>query len=137
VSFKPRGTSDDLYNAVIVTSEDGLGNPLRGVKYELSGPLAWGGPFGKVPLIEENRLATSNAKCQTFAEQRYAQMIDGRSITVRVSCLPNFALDPLDTIALKVPNRTILGLITAITYPLGQALMEMDVSSPVTDWVVA
>lgn len=137
VEWQPDVTRDGLYNAVIVTSEDSLGNSLRGVKYETTGPLAWGGPFGKVPLREENRLATSNSKCQTFAEQRFAQIIAGRSITVHVKCLPNFALDPLDTIELMVPNRTIYGLVTSITYPLGPGFMEMDVSIPFADWIVS
>ena len=137
VTWKPSVNRDDLSNAVVITSEDSLGNPLRGVAYETSGPLAWGGPFGKVPIVEENRLATSNSKCQTFANQRLAQITAGRSITVSVTCLPNMALDPLDTIELVVPNRTILGLITSITYPLGPGLMELAVSIPFTEWIVS
>ena len=137
VTWKPSVNRDALNNAVIITSEDTNGNQLRGVAYETSGPLAWGGPFGQVPLVEENRLAKSNTQCQTFAVQRLAQLVAGRSVTVNVKCLPNFALDPLDTIELGIPNRTIYGLITSITYPLDQSLMEMDVSIPFTDWVVA
>lgn len=136
VEWVPDVNRDSLYNAVIINSEDTIGNPLRGVAYEISGPLAWGGPFGQVPFTEENRLAKSNAQCQTFAEQRLAQTIAGRSITARVKCLPNMALDPLDTIELVVPNRTIYGLVTSITYPLGPGLMEMDVSIPFTDWII-
>lgn len=137
VTWKPSVNRDDLSNAVVITSEDSLGNPLRGVAYETTGPLAWGGPFGQVPIVEENRLATSNSKCQTIADQRLTQIITGRSITVSVKCLPNMALDPLDTIELLVPNRTILGLVTSITYPLSQGLMELAVSIPFTEWIVS
>lgn len=137
VTWKPSVNRDALNNAVIITSEDTAGLQLRGVAFETSGPLAWGGPFGQVPLTEENRLAKSNAQCQSFAVQRLAQLIAGRSITVQVRCLPNFAIDPLDTIELGIPNRTIYGLVTSITYPLGPDLMEMDVSIPFADWIVA
>lgn len=135
VTWKPSVNRDELVNAVLVTSEDGIGNPLQGVAYETTGPLRWDGPFGQVPLSEENRLAKSNAQCQVFAAQRLAQITAGRSVTVRVTCLPNMAVDPLDTIELGVPNRTIYGLVTSVTYPLGQGLMEMDVSIPFTDWI--
>lgn len=137
VTWKPSVNRDDLYNAVIIRSEDTNGSTLQGVAYETSGTLAWGGPFGRVPLIEDNRLAKSNAQCQTFAVQRLAQIKAGRSVTVNVTCLPNMAIDPLDTIELGVPNRTIYGLVTSITYPLGPGLMSMDVSIPFQDWIVA
>ncbi len=139
VTFKPSMTRDSLYNAVVIKSEDSFGNSMSGTMYEKTGPLRWGGPFGRVPLIETNQLGTSNAKCQALAEDRYAQQVAGRSITVTVACLPNFAVDPLDTIELALPNRSIMGLVTSITYPLDNTvgLMTMQVSIPFVDWIVS
>lgn len=135
ITWRPNLTRDGLCNAVMITSEDGNGNELRGVTYETTGPLAWGGPFGRVLLREENRLLKSNRACQAYADTRYAQMIDARAVVVHVTCLPNMALDPLDTIEILLPGGVIFGLITSITYPLVQGVMEMDVSIPLADWM--
>jgi hypothetical protein len=50
-------TREGVYNAVIAKGEQVEGQaPLVSVATEVSGPAAWGGPFGRVPLFFSSSL---------------------------------------------------------------------------------
>lgn len=82
-----RALSDDgVYNAVISTGEDAQGRPLVGRAYITDGPLAWGGPYGQVPLFHQ-AVATTQAGVQADAETTLATRRTSGEVDLDVTCL--------------------------------------------------
>jgi hypothetical protein len=93
-----RSLSDQgVYNAVISTGETEDGKPLVGRAYLTGGPLAWEGPYGRVPMWHQ-----SVAKTQTGVQQDAATLLENRvargEVELAVTCLTHPGLQVHDRV---------------------------------------
>lgn len=122
--------SAGIHSAVMVTGEDADQRPTRGVATITTGPLRWGGPFGKRTTKATNPLARTDALAQSIAEGQLAHELARLTIPVSVKAAPNPAMDVLDTVCVVLPDRTLTGLATRIDLPLDGADMDVTVAVP-------
>lgn len=93
-----RSLSDDgVYNGVIARGESAAGQPLVGRSVILSGPLAWGGPFGRVPMFHQS-VATSQAGVESDAESTLARHRASGEADLQVECLTHPGIQPNDVV---------------------------------------
>ena len=101
-----RALSDDaVYNAVRSDSETASGQPLVGRAYTASGPLAWGGPFGKVPLFHKS-VAVTAPGVQQDAETLLASRQTAGEVDLDVTCLAHPGVQPHDRVTLLAATVT-------------------------------
>lgn len=122
--------SAGLYNAAVSSGTTPEGVPVQGIVVENSGPLRWGGPFGRVPWLHSSPLITSQAAADADAETRLARLIRERVVPVVVATAPNFALLLDDIAELQLPDATLTGPVSAVTWPVPQGPMQMTVMVP-------
>lgn len=123
-------TSAGLYNAVVSSGATPEGIPVQGIVVEAGGPLRWGGPFGRVPYLYSSPLITSQAAADADAETRLSRLIRERVVPVVVRTAPNFALLLDDVVELALPDSTLTGPVSTITWPVPQGPMQMTVMVP-------
>jgi hypothetical protein len=121
-----------LYNAVISSGTTDSGAPVQGVAIETTGPLRFGGPFGRVPYAHSSPLITTAAAAQADADSRLARLIQERVARVRLRCPANPALELGDTVRLELPDKALQGQVQAMTMRFPDATMEMTVTVPRT-----
>jgi hypothetical protein len=99
-----RALSDDaIYNAVRSDNETAEGQPLVGRAYITSGPLAWGGPYGKVPLFHK-AIATTAEGVQDDATTSLATRQAAGEVDLAVTCLAHPGLQPHDRVTIMAPT---------------------------------
>lgn len=117
-------------NAVVVVGESVQTIPVRGVALDLDpeSPTYYYGPFGPRPVWEQTPLATTNEQAQLIAEARGRDLF-GCTEQVRVSCVPNPAIDEGDLVhvrRLRSDFDDVL-VVDSYTLPLGyDGVMELD-----------
>ena len=86
---------------------------IWGAAYAQSGPLAWGGPFGRIPDVQTSKLVKTAADATTAAQRALTSLVGARMATVTVTAPANPAVDVLDTATITLPRgRSMSGLIT-------------------------
>jgi hypothetical protein len=121
---------DGLRNGVVSKGQAADGTPVQGVAVEESGPLRWGGPLGTIAEEHSSNLLTTAAAAQADAEARLARLIRERVAPISVTCVANPALELDDTVALELPDRTLIGQVAQMTIPLPATTMSMVVMVP-------
>ena len=96
-------SDEGVYNAATSTSQTPSGSPLVGRAYLDSGPLAYGGPFGQVPLFHASP-ATTRAGVDADAATLLANRARNAEVVVPVECLTNPALQPHDVVTVVAPT---------------------------------
>ncbi|MGB2557726.1 hypothetical protein [Cellulosimicrobium cellulans] len=117
-----RALSDSgVYNAVVATGEDADGLPLVGRAYITDGPLAWGGPFGQVPLFHK-AVGKSAGAVQREAESVLANRRASGEVDLDVTCLTHPGLQVHDLV-------TVAATTTAGVHPLVGRVVQMKMVS--------
>lgn len=119
-----------LYNGVVSSGTGPDGVPVQGVATEETGPLRWGGPFGRVPYGHSSPLITTGDIAQDDAFTRLARLIEERVVPVTVRCPANYALQLDDIVRVELPDATLDGPISSITWPLPGGEMVLVVMVP-------
>lgn len=125
-------TRSGLRNGVLSKGQAADGIPVQGLAVETEGPLRWDGPFGRVVEEHNSNLLTTAAAAQLDAETRLARLIRERVAPVTVTCVANPALELDDTVALELPDRTLVGQVSSVSWPLPATTMTMVVMVPRT-----
>lgn len=129
VTWNPSATRQDVKNGVLVQSTDNDSTyAIRGAAWETSGPLRWGGPFGRVPEIVVDDRAYSSAGATTRAQTELAKLGKSRVAQVIVKAPSNPAVDVLDTAVIHASDRDMTGLIQAVDW--GEETMKITVQVP-------
>lgn len=123
-------TRADMYNAVISTGATSDGTPVQGMALEPSGPLRYGGPFGRIPFGHSSPLITSATAAQTDADSRLARLIRERVARVTIALPANPALELGDTIGVQLPDKHLTGQVHAITWAIPEGTMRVVVTVP-------
>jgi Domain of unknown function (DUF5047) len=117
-------TRERTYNAVVARGERTDNTPpVRATAYDTdtASPTRWGGPFGKVPRFYASPLLTTTTQAAAAAR---AILDRTRALhrQLRLSAVPNPALDAGDVIAVRFPDgRYERHVIDKLTIPLGVA----------------
>jgi len=119
-----RSLSDDgVYNAAVSTGEMPGGRPLVGRSYLTTGPLAWGGPFGQVPVFHQAVATTQdgvNADARTVLETSKA----AGDVDLKVTCLTHPGIQPHDLVT--VLASTMAGEQELVGRVVGMAMTSAD-----------
>lgn len=116
-----------ICNGVLVQGVDGDSRyGVRGSAWITSGPLRWGGPFGKIPKTISDQTIYSNTSATTRAQTELAKLTSTQTVTVKITAPANPAISVLDTAS--IPTAGMSGLIQTVDID-GDA-MTLTVSIP-------
>lgn len=109
-------TIDRLYNVFVAdgtATSNGQQVPIRGITRIEGGPMRAGGPHGTNPVFYSSTMLTTQAQCNTYAATMRDTQINGLTTELKVTCLPNPALQEGDwvTVAAPVINNQIVPLV--------------------------
>lgn len=127
VSGRPSLTRDGAANNVTVVVErfDG-GSPFRVVAQDDSptSPTRFGGPFGMVTQVIKVQTPLTVGEATVYAR---AQMNASTALSSRwgVAMVPDYTLEPGDTVRLESRGHSSVQLIDTITYPLSPGTMAL------------
>jgi len=119
-----------IYNAVVVTGTDISGNPIQGIATLDIGALRYDGPFGRAVYRVSSQTATSNAQCTDEARAKLAELSAQRTVVIPLIVPTNYALETKDIIAVQLPDRTLQGPVTSISFPLTVDTMPVSIEVP-------
>lgn len=121
-----RSLSDEgVYNGAISTGQTQDGQPLIGRAYITAGPLAWGGPFGKVPIFHRS-IATNQAGVEADARTLLTNRMASGEVDLPVTCLTHPGLQLHDRVI--VIAATVAG-----EQPLEGRVVGMRMTSATSD----
>lgn len=96
-------SDEGLYNAAISTGQTADGAPLVGRAYRTTGPLAWGGPFGRVPVYHRSP-ATSQTGVNADAETLLTNRFRTAETILPVQCLTHPGIQVHDIVTIVAPT---------------------------------
>ena len=96
-------TDDGVYNAVVSRSTLPDGTPITSRAYLEAGPLAWGGPFGRVPAFHQS-IATSQAGLDADAASMLATLSSSGRTVLAVDCLTHPGVQVHDWVTVVAPT---------------------------------
>jgi len=128
VSGAPSITRDGAANSVTVFVErfDG-GAPFTVTARDNSptSPTRWGGPFGRVTKVIKVQTPLTIGQAQTLARAEL-NAATALSSSWTVAMVPDYTLEPGDTVRLISRGENQVQLIDSITYPLGPGTMTLS-----------
>jgi len=128
VSGTPSVTRDGAANSVTVVVErfDG-GAPFRVTAQDASpgSPTRWGGPFGTITRIIKVQTPLTTGQATQYAR---AQLNASTALASQWSAavVPDYTMEPGDTVRLTSRGVSEVQLIDSITYPLAPATMSLS-----------
>ena len=128
VSWLPSATRDGVSNAAAVQAEtNGSRTEIWGAAYDVSSPLAWGGPFGRIPDISTSPTAHATVETDPHASASRRTRRNVRPAHGHITDPVNPAIDVMDTAVVTGGRVDMTGTITKISV---SDHMELDVSMP-------
>lgn len=117
-----RSLSDDgVFNAAISSGETPDGAPLIGRAYTIAGPLAWGGPFGKIPT-RHRAIATTQSGVDADARTVLETATSSGTVDLAVTCLTHPGIQMHDRVV-------VLAATTAGEQPIEGRVVGMSMQS--------
>lgn len=132
VEFTPEASRDRMYNGVRATGSGESGAEVSGADWITDGPMAWDASgFGRVTYGYHSSLLRHSAQCLEAARTRLANIRAQRSIDVMVMAMPDLAIDPLDRVAVTIPDtgQVLSGPITELSVSAGEP-MKLKIAVP-------
>lgn len=114
-----------VINAVLATSTTAAGQPLIGRAYITTGPLAWGGPYGRVPARIRSA-ANTQAGVDADAAAELASRVASGEVDLAVTCLTHPGLQIQDRV-------TVIAATTAGDAALEGRVVGMRMTSATSD----
>lgn len=117
-----------VYNAATSrnATTDGA-SPLVGRAYLTTGPLAWGGPFGKVPTFHA-AIATTPGGVQADAATYLETVTSSGTVDLAVTCLAHPALQVHDIVTIFAPtvggDQALTGRVVAMSWGSAQGVVS-------------
>jgi hypothetical protein len=121
-------SSEGVYNAVVAIAEPEQGAPpITATAYVTTGPLAWGGPFGKRPRFYASPVLRTLAQCQSAAVSLLPRA-SAFARSLRPVVTPNPAVDVGDWCVITEEDGTRTpAVLRAATVSLEPAAMPVEV----------
>lgn len=105
----------DLPNAAAVDGATTDGVQVVGRAFQQSGPLAFGGPHGRIPARMSSPLMDTQAKADAAAATYLQDSLGGRRTVLPVVCLPHPGLQMHDVVDLITPVGTLSGPVVSMS----------------------
>lgn len=131
--FSKSMSNDYINHVAVVTSVDGNSQLVAEATIS-EGPLRFNGPAGDRVEIVDSGLADTRAASIALANSRLMKGIQSRAQEVKVSCLPNDAIELYDPITATDPTsgQVATGWVSGYTKPLDPtSLMDVTISTKV------
>ena len=98
---------------------------MRPRRKRVASPTRFDGPFGRVSQIIKVQTPLTVGQATTYAR---TQLNASTALSSRwsASCVPDYTLEPGDTVRLKSRGVSEVQLIDAITYPLSPGMMGLS-----------
>ena len=126
---KRKITRDGVYNGAIEKGSGPTDAPLQAQKLIMDGALAWGGPYGKVPLQHASSLLDTQAKVDAGVISVLARATQVTPQNVPIECIRNPALRWGDRIELPTRTGYITVQVTSLKFGFGVESMTLVVSA--------
>jgi hypothetical protein len=109
-------SSEGVFNSVVSNSTNSTNEQIVGRAYQGSGPLQWGGPFGKIPIFHQS-IATTQEGVNADAESILEDRIHVGQVPLTVECLMHPGLQLHDRVTLQIPGSldSIVGSVRSMT----------------------
>lgn len=121
ISVGREQSQDSLFNGVTASGQTKDGEEMRAYATTSSGPLRWGGPFGKKPT-EITATSTSYHEMKLEAEQYLRDQVESATTVLNVYCAANPAYEVGDWGTICQP------IIGGTAYPLVGKCVEVELS---------
>lgn len=135
VEFSPSASRMGAYNGVRATGSGESGAEVSGADWITDGPMAWDSSgFGRVTYGYHSPLLRHSSQCLEAARTRLANIRAQRAIDISVTTMPDPALDPLDRVAITLPDtrQVLSGPVTSISMGSMEP-MKLTVTVPVEE----
>lgn len=124
VSFARTLQDGATYNAVTSKGTAADGTPLVGRAYLTAGPLAYGGPFGKVPMFHQ-AIAQTQSGVDQDAQTLLTQQTTTGTIDLPVTCLAHPGIQLHDLVTVVAPtvvgDQSLVGRVVAMAWQSSQS----------------
>jgi len=121
-------TDEGIYNQVVVRTHDDSQSVVLATAEVESGPLRYGGPFGRVPFFASSQYVTSVEQARQYAVEQLARVSAVSSMAYSITCLPDPRREVGDVVPFEVDGRTLVGRIQEITLAAA-GLMSLKVAT--------
>ncbi|TFC30116.1 hypothetical protein E3O55_08515 [Cryobacterium sp. MDB1-18-2] len=122
-------TDTGIANKVIVRSWDDQQATILATAQVVSGPLRWGGKFGRVPYFLSSEFVTTASQAQAWADRMLPVVSSMNAVLYTVQCLPDPRLEVWDVIKFEKDGVFNTGQILKMTLP-ARGMMTLVVSVP-------
>ena len=131
VSYQATMDDADIVNGV--TSYREIDDELIVARARITGgPLAWGGPFGRVPMLRNSDLIESQHDADDDAAKTLARVTAAGAVPLEVATVLHPALELYDRIPVRVPRfpdvAEITGMVTRIGWAAGSGVTDKAMS---------
>lgn len=127
VRVDPDELSDDgVFNQVVVRSHESDQSTILATAQVESGPLRYGGPFGRVPYFASSQYVTNADQARVYARSLLPQVSSLPAVQYTIQCLPDPRFEVWDVVTVQTDERTFTARISKIVLP-GSGLMTLTV----------
>ena len=124
VGFARQLDDAGTYNAATSKGTTTAGVPLVGRAYVTTGPLAYGGPFGKVPMFHQ-AIATTQSGVDADAATLLANQVTAGTVDLSVTCLAHPGVQLHDLVTVVAPttagDASLVGRVVAMSWASAQS----------------
>lgn len=124
VDFARQLDDAGTYNAAVSKGTAADGTALVGRAYTTTGPLTYGGPFGKVPIFHQ-AIATTQAGVDQDAATLLAQQNTSGTVDLAVTCLAHPGVQPHDLVTVVAPtvvgDTSLVGRVVSMSWSSAQS----------------
>lgn len=110
-------TDEGIYNQVVVRSFDTTQQVVLGHAEVESGPLRYGGPFGRIPFFASSELITNEADAQAYAEAMLPKVSSVPATPYNIQCLPDPRREVGDVVPFVKDGEALVGRIAELKLP--------------------
>lgn len=122
-------TADGVYNGAVEKGNTADDQPLQAIRVLGSGPLAWGGPYGRNALQHASPLLQSQDAVELGVETVMTRAMQITPQQIPIECVRNPALQWGDYIELPTRTGYISAKVIDMNLPLGVNMMTLTVSA--------
>lgn len=123
----PEEMSDEgVYNQVVVTAHDADQATILADAKVQSGPLRYGGPFGRVPYLVSSPYVKTADQARGYAASLLPEVSSLPAVAYTIQCAADPRLEVWDVVNVVTESRSFTGRIEKITLP-GTGFMSLRV----------
>lgn len=108
-------SDEEIYNQVVVRSFDTAQQVVLATAEVSTGPLRFGGPFGRVPFFASSQNVTTEAQAQAYADSMLPKVSSVPAAPVMIQCVPDPRREVGDVVPFYRNGERLVGRIDEIS----------------------